>query len=772
MVKIKRKILVLTALFALILLLSLLQIVNLSHAQINGNSLSINNTFEMREFAEDLGQILNTSSIDIQLPSDQWNITEVELNFTEIKLKREIEVVEDKEFYGQNYIYYTNPMFKRVNLGVQLNILETTTIYGVYIYGRKVPGTVIDIKFQINGYDETNNGPNNTIYRQIDLNISYTDGWYYQDFSSSPKTLTKGNYSLVMNGTEIEDITDKDSIYYWKFNEIEPITPNLYISEYVNSWSIGKVNSTYLHKIVQKRNVIYWPEVLSMRAEIDGQDYDILNGSSEGTGNLTLTGLNFAPTLNFNIPIKTNQSIQLVFNVNYSIKAEGILYSDSTVLITENQPNLWSLTFNTTRYFITHSIMFYYLKSWINLFISRDSGQGFEDITLDITNNEIDHILIFSNDTIINAGSYQIKANSPNIDFNLIFPNYEWEIEKKLQFSVEPPIIQGNLTFVLINTLGFSEIIDVKEVNSEEIVFTFDIPSTYLNGTYIAKVYWNNNTDAGVQSQVFSITIPETPPSEPTPSEPLNPRLIILIVSASVGATLTGFVSYRVVKSMRIKRAEEAQKVYNKCMDILNLDYLMVTEKKSGLNVYEQKFTGKEMNGTLISGFLQALHLFGIKLTKVEDQSQTIKLEYANSIVLMTEFVNLRLILIMRESPSKNFLYSLEDLAYDIYKEYGNLVEDFNGDIKPFKGIEELLRQHLNISFIYPLKLVTKASSKKIKINQDERAYINKAFSFMKQTKKDYFYIASLLPEKICSPKNIDYIMNLIEKNIFQPIIK
>jgi len=509
-----------------------------------------------------------------------------------------------------------------------------------------------------------------------------------------------------------------------------------------------------------------------MQAEIDGQDYNIFNGLSEGTGTLTLISLNFAPALNFNIPIKMNESIILVFNLNYSIKAEGILYSDSTALITENHPNLWSLIFNTTRYFITHSIEFYYPKSWINLTISRDSGQGWDNITLDITNNKVDNVLIFPNNTILSGASWEITANSPNINFNLIFPNTEWEIEKSLQFSVEPPIIQGTLTFVLINPLGFSEIIEIKEVNSKEIVFLYTIPSTYINGTYIAKIYWNNNTDAGVQSQEFLITLPETPLPKPTPSEPLDPIVIISIVAATLGAALAGFASYRVVKFMRIKRAEEAQKVYDKCKDILNLDYLMVSDKNSGLNVYEQKFTGKEMNATLISGFLHAIHQFGIELTKVEDQSQTIKLEYANSIIIMTEFINLRLILIMRESPSINFLNSLEDLANGIYQKYGNLVEDFNGDLKPFKGVEELLRQHLNISFISPLKLAKKASLEKTKINQDERTYINKALSFMKQTKKNYFYIAPLLPEKTCSPKDIDYIIDLIEKDIFQPIIE
>ena len=54
----------------------------------------------------------------------------------------------------------------------------------------------------------------------------------------------------------------------------------------------------------------------------------------------------------------------------------------------------------------------------------------------------------------------------------------------------------------------------------------------------------------------------------------------------------------------------------------------MVTDKRSGLNVYTQNFIEKEIDAALISGFLQAIHSFGIELIKVEDQSQIIKLEY------------------------------------------------------------------------------------------------------------------------------------------------
>ena len=627
------------------------------------------------------------------------------------------------------------------------------------------PDTIETIKFQLRGFNETDKRPNNTIYRSIDLNLSFNLDWYYQNFSD-PITLSTGNYSLVMNGSNILSVASK---FYWKINDISPKVPYLHTSKYIDDWSIGTINTTFLYKLNQRVERSYYPKSINMTTEFNGKVYKIINGPLIGTGTLNINDTSyFLNKTNLILPIKINKTVTIIFNCNYSINLINKFSSRSSVIIKENLNNRWSITPFISRISQNYYIQFNIPKNWYNLTIFRKVNTLWENVTSYVTINMDNRFVIIPNNTILSGASWEITANSPNINFNLIFPNTEWEIEKKMQFSVVPPIIQGNLTFVLINTLGFSEIIQVKIVNSEEIVFTFDIPSTYLNGTYIAKVYWNNNTDAGVQSQVFSISIPEAPPPEPTPSEPIDPLLIILIVVASVGATLMGFVSYRLVRSLRIKRAEEAQKIFNKCMDILNLDYLMVTDKKSGLSVYDRKFTGKEMEGTLISGFLQAIHQFGIELIKIEDQSQTIKLEYANSIIIMTEFVNLRLILIMKESPSRNFLYSIDDLAYDIYKEYGNLVDSFNGDVKPFKGIEELLRKHLNISFIYPLKLATKVGSENIKIKPDERAYINKAVSYMKQTHKKHFYIASLLPEKTCSPKDIEYIMDLIEKNIFQ----
>jgi hypothetical protein len=735
--------------------------VNITYAQDNGSSHSISTQCELLELGEDLGQIVNVSSINLLLPSAAWNITDVELNFTDIKLEREENVIEDQDLYGENFIYYSNPTKKRLQLGVQLKILETTTIYGLYIYGRKVPGTVTDIKFQINGYDNANNKPNNTIYRKIDLNISDAEDWYYQDFSSAPKTLTKGNYSLVMNGTEIGDALDKASLYYWKYNEINPITPNLYISEYVNSWTNSIVNSTYLHKIIQKTDKIYWPEDIEMKVGINGQDYNVSNGLSVGNGNSNITDLNFSSGFDFEIPIKTNQDIRLIFNLSYIVNAKKSLISNSIVKISENLPNNWSLYFDTHRYFNKHIIKFYYPKSWENLSISRDIGLGWENISLDISIDEINNILTIHNENITDGADWEIIANSPNIDLNLYFPGFEWEPEQVLQFSI--PIVEGNFTFFITNPLGFrfEESIEISDITLERTFFSYTIPEKPLEGTYLLEIFWNNGTDAGVQSQEFQVKIPPVPFT-------VDPMLIVIGIVSAIGVSVLSVASYITIRNYRRRKIEEAQKFYNKCMDVLNLDYIIVSDKKSGLNVYQQKFTTKEIDAAMISGFLQAIHTFGIELIKIEDQSQTIKLEYKDSIIIMTEFVNLRLILIMKEHPSPNFLYSLDDLAYDIYKFYGALIEEFTGDIKPFKTIEKLLKRHLNTSLTYPMTISKKEKLERIRISQSEKSLINKATFIMKKSGTASFVFASLLPEGECSPKDIEIFLKLIDKNIFQ----
>ncbi|MFX1380410.1 MAG: hypothetical protein ACFFA4_15095, partial [Promethearchaeota archaeon] len=423
--------------------------------------------------------------------------------------------------------------------------------------------------------------------------------------------------------------------------------------------------------------------------------------------------------------------------------------------------NSWTLNPEFIRAFNYHLVQFNYPDSWNNFTINRKLGISWENITSSIIFDTYNKIITFPDHIIIESAEWEIMVNSPNLDFNINLPESVWKPEQELQFSVIAPIIDGYLTFYLINSLGFGydEAVEVREVVSSETLFTYMIPSNSRAGSYTIIIYWNSYTDAGVKSQVFEI---------PPPPFTIHPVWIVISITIVIVGITVGMISYRTIKKYKIRKIEEGEKLYKKCMDVLNLDYIIVSEKKSGLNFYQQQFSKKEIDAAMISGFLQAIHSFGIELIKVEDSSQTIKLEYKDSIIIMTEFVNLRIILIMKEPPSSNFLYSLEDLAYDIYKDFGNLVDNFVGDIKPFKSIEKLLKIHLNTSLTYPMTLAKIEKLDKIRISPNDRTLINRAINYMKVNKTSYFYMISLLPEKECTPKDIESILDMIERNIFQ----
>jgi hypothetical protein len=240
-------------------------------------------------------------------------------------------------------------------------------------------------------------------------------------------------------------------------------------------------------------------------------------------------------------------------------------------------------------------------------------------------------------------------------------------------------------------------------------------------------------------------------------------NIILLIVF-----TLAGSISsYVIGKRFLRKKSERQLKILNRFIDALNIHYFIISEKNSGLTVYEKLFKGKNIDSSLISGFLQAVHAFGIELTEAEEHTRSLKLDYQNSKVLMSDYKNIRMILIMEKNPSPDFFDSLNALSYDIEEKFGHLLENFDGDITQFIEIRDLLDFHLNTFLIAPLRLSNNPKS----ITSEEMGIINQAKKKMKEKNSDNFLIRSLYDKmeeiKVADAK---IIFKLIQKKIFQPI--
>ncbi len=726
-------------------------------ADISDISLVINTDFELIEYSLKRGHKENVSSINILLPSNTWNIDNIELNFDEMEFGTEKKIIEDVDIDSVVIDKFND------GYGVQIEMIDSTIIYGIEIYGYNKSTKNTPIFIQISGYDNSTNSPNTTLFGSIKLNMPYSDNpsWHLQNFSN-PIYLTKGDYYLIFDGSSIGNSPKSD--YYWYFNDINPLNPDLYVSKYDSgSWLDGSQGAPFLHKIIQKVNASFFPEEINMTAQIDGNLYEIEDGPHRGKGYLKKNNIDYRPNKNeLNIKVKNNKTDSLRFHFNYSLRINNNFLAPSVLNVNSNASNEWLITPDIQRYSNNDTIKFEFPESWNNLTIFKDGELINSDVIIDLSNN----ILIFPNDTLHNGANWEIYAYSPLIEVNLDVQKTEYLTGQELKFSLDPPIKHGNYTFILIDPLGMEEYRTTSSIPPNDNIFSYVIPTNKIEGNYIAYLFWYNQTDAGVQSQIFSISYPS---SSDTPQDF---SLFLTISAVVLIGSVVGFSSYVTVKKVESRHREKLKLILEKCSDLMNLHYVIVLDKKSGIYIYSNSFKNvKELDTTLISGFLQAIRNFGDEVIEEAKGTKTVKIEYKNSIIIMTEFVNLRLIVIMKQKPSENFGYDIESLAYDIYKYFGKQIDKFTGILKPFRSINKLVEHHLNVSFLYPLS-VDLSLKYKTKLGQDEKNMVKRALDFLKENNSNYFYSLYLLPENKCTPNDFDTITRLIKKGIFRPFQK
>ncbi|MFX1443254.1 MAG: hypothetical protein ACFFHV_07575 [Promethearchaeota archaeon] len=767
-----KKIAILSAVAISILILGLFQNIKIAYAQNYEETMTLSQNFSIDEFSENEGVMENITSIDIDLGSSRWNVTDIELNFTNIKLERQTKSIEDSQA-GWQYktILKTHPNFYYAGLGVEMYLPEPTLIYGVYIYGYK-QDTTEPVYIQIRDYDGATNKPvDSFLYSQL-LNISLVPKWYFQNFST-PLPLSAGRYYLVLFN---QFYGDTSAAHFWGYTN-SPNNSSLHTAEYYTQapiyWTNVQQGHPFLYKLLQKVNKSYYPEDIEMAVTVNDNSYNITNGNEIGSGNVSIS-TNYSPNTNiFHIPITNNISAKLNFSLDYRIYLNNSLFVDGNVLIRENSLyHPWTLSFYLERSDGNYTVKFSYPNSWTILSILRN------DISLtdgvDFINNTVDKAIYIFNKTIPYENvPWEIIAESPNIPINFNGPDPEITAGSESISGVTSPL-NGNYTYLLYAG-AYEKYRNSTFYTGGVLSFSYIIPSTGPNGDWTAVIYWNNGTDAGVASSDFTVTGGVTIISGGgggggggggTTVTGLDPLVVYTISSIIIIGVVAGLTSYQVAKKIKKNRELELKKLHSKFIDILSLNYLLVIDKKTGLNVYEQFFAGKVIDASLISGFLEAIRNFGIELTGTYSQSQTVKLEYQESKILMSEFKDFRIVLVMAENPSDDFLNSITTLSYDVDRNFGELIQNFKGDTTQFKGISQCVEKNFNVSFIAPLTIGDVGD---IKLKDAEIAMINKAKAIMKQNNLNFFFTSFLLPEQTYDPKKTRTVFDLIEKKIFVP---
>ena len=145
--------LVIGILFLSIFLLGLLQNINIAHAQDDSKTIDLPQNFILHELSEHNGTGEQYNSINISLPSSDWNISDIDLEFEDINFTRQVLDVENiNRTFHEEIFKETGPI---TACSVQIKINYPTRIYSIQIHGRAKSRRNEDKVFlQIRGYNQ------------------------------------------------------------------------------------------------------------------------------------------------------------------------------------------------------------------------------------------------------------------------------------------------------------------------------------------------------------------------------------------------------------------------------------------------------------------------------------------------------------------------------------------------------------------------------------------------------------------------------------------
>ena len=750
-----------------LILFGLIHLSSFSYALNNPKDMIISFSFKMQEFTSLNGGFNDTSSINLNIPESDWSLSDISINFANIHQKNYTQVQT-----GGGSVYGFIKIIEGISgLGNEIQLENSINLSSVEIFCYTSVSISDQIYVQIQGYDPSTQLPTSTIYgTPVFLNVSTSPNWYIQTFSN-PIYLPAGRYYLVINASQVEEST---VIYYWKYGDSSVLRS----AYYTTKWSITPIHCNFCYKLNQKR-LYYNPIDLNMQVEIEGVKYNVLESKSFSSGILNVNNLNLSvKDISSSLQVYTNHSADIFFDYIYEISLNNYFLSNGTLTIKENLYNTWNITPNITRYGYNYCIRFKYPDDWNNIIIYKNG--------IDINSEllfEQDYCYIM-NTTITDDSEWLITARSYLYDYEIDCFNDHIVQGEVLNVSVMVPNGNGIALLKVFNSQGTEIYNETKIITSEKTTFNYTIPSNIPAGIYYVYVFWQNNFEAGVQSFTFYVSDDENSNNQNSNNENwITDELLLIISLLSIILVAVGVVSsYLILKSKRsrkytkldipTKNEIESIKLYEKIInhkfiDIFNLKSIIISEKLSGLYVYEETFQDVEFDALLVSGFIEAIKSFGKEVININTGNQILNIEYEGLNIYLVEVSCFNFILIMGMKPSNEFLLAIDNLVEEIDYRYGHSIENFYGDISKFEGIKELIEKYLELTLLCPF---TFNSDLNYQFTSEEKSVLYKAYDIMKKTNQNHFHLSSLLSSANFGLKTAQIILKFIRQEIFKPL--
>ncbi|MBY9008309.1 MAG: hypothetical protein KGD74_00425 [Candidatus Lokiarchaeota archaeon] len=248
--------------------------------------------------------------------------------------------------------------------------------------------------------------------------------------------------------------------------------------------------------------------------------------------------------------------------------------------------------------------------------------------------------------------------------------------------------------------------------------------------------------------------------------------LQLLPYMLAILAGLFIFIAIKRQKNQKLRRiwSKEAM-VLN---DLVNISYIMIIHKDVGVSIFNKQIAIEGIDSDLISGFLQAISQFRQEFqkgVKKEQVSKGFEMDYYDFKIIITDGDYARVALVLDKSPSDQLKENQSSFTNDFEFKFRAYLENFDGDLTPFRETDPLIEKYFNITLMYPLKLAPYRDV--FKLSSLEKALIEVAEQIQKERK--FFFVSSLLSFGIAGRKEsrdqiISTILTLKNKGILIPI--
>jgi len=320
---------------------------------------------------------------------------------------------------------------------------------------------------------------------------------------------------------------------------------------------------------------------------------------------------------------------------------------------------------------------------------------------------------------------FKFQINVKKLEFKSETINFDTSIETKMG---QNPVIQIQLLDLVNNipienatisyrwSYGIGKMTDLGNGTYQTRI---SLPSD-LTGSFEIKITVSKNSNYETNEFSYFLVISEPPPS----NIPFIAITISLVSIIGVSSTIL-FRTYYYIPRKKAKEKAFQDKI-QPFKDAKNILGTNIVQKESGLSLYSQKYSYiKEIDDSLFSGFIHAIMLFGREIGKEKGNvkekeaknkvSRLIELDFKYFYILICDYKEIRVLLILREAASNIIKENLIKAVKNIYFEISSFLHDFDGNLVPLRNIiPPILNKHLNLFY------------KQDFIITEERKYYNK----------------------------------------------